>query len=152
MRNTQRRVYTTCFLMTACALACWTAQAAELNDLLARLAHPRAAVPAEAWTSARPPGPPSPTVAGPVSPARRLVLPINPAFARRIGRAKYEFVICEPSRVPSGEPSEERIAADLTRLMEILDARILAQPEEWLWCHRRWRTAERITAARGARP
>lgn|GEM_PF-444171 len=97
-------------------------------------------------------GRPATTFAGPVRLARRLDLPIIPAFARRIGPAKYEFDICEPIRLPSGEPSEERIAADLTRLMEILDARILAQPEEWLWCHRRWRTAERITAARGARP
>ena len=58
MRNTQRRVYTKCFLMTACALACWTAQAAELNDLLARIADPSADVRAEAWKSAGPLGAP----------------------------------------------------------------------------------------------
>ena len=59
MRNTQRRVYTKCFLMTACALACWTAQAAELNDLLARIADPSADVRAEAWKSAGPLGAPA---------------------------------------------------------------------------------------------
>ena len=59
MRNTQRRVYTKCFLMTACALACWTAQAAERNDLLARIADPSADVRAEAWKSAGPLGAPA---------------------------------------------------------------------------------------------
>ncbi|HAK93736.1 MAG TPA: hypothetical protein DCM87_01685 [Planctomycetes bacterium] len=97
-------------------------------------------------------GRPATAFAGPVRLARRLDLPIVPAFVRRIGPARYEFDICEPIRLPPGEPGDEEIAADLTRLMKLLDARILARPEEWLWCHRRWRTAERILAERAARP
>ena len=48
----------------------------------------------------------------------------------------------------------EELASDLRQLTAILDAQILRYPEEWLWFHRRWRTAdkrlERLTQTPGA--
>ncbi len=97
-------------------------------------------------------GRPATAFPGPVRLARRLDLPIIPAFVRRVAPARYELDILEPIRLPPGEPGDAQIAADLTRLMKLLDARIFARPEDWLWCHRRWRTAEKLLAERAGRP
>ncbi len=96
-------------------------------------------------------GHPATAFPGPVKLARRLQIPIIPVFVHRIGPAKYELDVGEPIRLPPAEPTDAEVAADLMRLMHLLDARIHAHPEEWLWCHRRWRTADKRMAERAAR-
>ncbi len=46
-----------------------------------------------------------------------------------------------PVPVPEAGTKEERIAAHVARLTELLEARIREAPEQWLWLHRRWKKA-----------
>lgn len=44
-----------------------------------------------------------------------------------------------PIAFPSEGTKEERIAAHTTELTRILEEKIRASPEQWLWLHRRWK-------------
>lgn len=95
-------------------------------------------------------GRPATAYPGPVTLARRLGIPIIPVFVNRTGTCRYVLEVTAPITLPQREATAEETAADLMQLMRRLDAHILARPEQWLWCHRRWRTAERLAAKRGA--
>jgi KDO2-lipid IV(A) lauroyltransferase len=89
-------------------------------------------------------GHPATTFAGPVRLARRLDLPIIPAFVRQTGPCLYELRLDPPIRLPATAPSDDELFADLTRLMRILEAEVRRNPEQWLWGHRRWRHGARL--------
>lgn len=67
--------------------------------------------------------------------ARDLNLPVVFARIKRTQRGKYHIeyeLICE-------EPLEMPAGAILQKHAELLEADIIAQPELWLWTHRRWK-------------
>jgi len=74
--------------------------------------------------------------------ARKINYPIVYASVKRVKRGHYELfaeVLCdEPKKTTEGEISEIH-----TRRLE---KDIIAQPEVWLWSHRRWKHKKPVTA------
>jgi len=88
-------------------------------------------------------GRPATTFPGAVRLARRLGIPVLPVFVRQRGPWNYEVVFREPLFFPSRPPSDSEVAEELGTLMRVLEEEIRLRPDEWLWCHRRWRHGER---------
>jgi KDO2-lipid IV(A) lauroyltransferase len=91
-------------------------------------------------------GSPATTFTGPVRLARRLGLPIVPAFVHQTGPAAYELECKPPISLPRSTPTDDELLVDMRRLMAILEEEILRFPESWLWAHRRWRHGDRLAA------
>ena len=89
-------------------------------------------------------GRPATTFTGPVRLARKLGLPVIPAFVHQVGPHAYEIECKEPLHFPATPPSDEALRADMRRLMGILEEEIRRYPESWMWAHRRWRHGERM--------
>jgi len=76
--------------------------------------------------------------------ARSVGAPILPVFVHENNERKYVIEIEEPVRLPRGKPTETELVADLRRLTGLLEEHVLRSPEQWLWAHRRWRTADKM--------
>jgi Kdo2-lipid IVA lauroyltransferase/acyltransferase len=72
---------------------------------------------------------------GPEQYARKLNYPVFFVDIKRVKRSFYELelvpIIENPSDLPDGEIT--------ARYANLLEARILKEPEFWLWSHRRWK-------------
>jgi KDO2-lipid IV(A) lauroyltransferase len=88
-------------------------------------------------------GHPATTFAGPVRLARKLGLPIVPAFVHQTGPCFYELTFHPPLHLPPSKPTKEEVMADLRRLVIHIEREVYAFPQDWLWGHRRWRHGER---------
>ncbi|MCD6287573.1 MAG: lysophospholipid acyltransferase family protein [Candidatus Hydrogenedentes bacterium] len=76
--------------------------------------------------------------------ARAGGTPILPAFVHTNDAGTYVLEIESPIRLPRGKPTHEELVSTLRYLTELLEQHILRTPEQWLWPHRRWRSAEKI--------
>jgi KDO2-lipid IV(A) lauroyltransferase len=91
-------------------------------------------------------GRPAMTAPGLASLALRFRCPVIPFHAERIGPARLR-VICEaPLVLPNTSDRHADIAALTQQVNATLERWIRAQPDSWLWLHRRW---PKDTAARG---
>jgi KDO2-lipid IV(A) lauroyltransferase len=71
--------------------------------------------------------------------ALRTRTPIIPVFARRLAPGRHEITIHpELPLPPAGD--EEAIRALTASCTAAIEAAIRANPDQWLWCHDRWRT------------
>ncbi|MCU0621669.1 MAG: lysophospholipid acyltransferase family protein [Gemmatimonadales bacterium] len=96
-------------------------------------------------------GVPASTVPTPALLAIRAGAPIVTAFVRRLGPGLRYAVTIDPPIVP--DPAVER-DAEVARLTALVNARVEAavrrDPAQWLWLHRRWKTAPPVaTQGRG---
>ena len=97
-------------------------------------------------------GRPATTFPGAVRLARRLGVPVVPVFVRQTGPWNYEVVFREPLFFPQRTPTDAEVTEELGILMRILEEEIRLRPDQWLWCHRRWRHGERHVRERDENP
>ncbi len=78
--------------------------------------------------------------------AVRLRCPVIPIHVVRLGPARFR-VICEPPMpLPATGDTEADILTLTTAINQTLEGWIRAQPEAWLWLHRRWpKSRENVT-------
>jgi KDO2-lipid IV(A) lauroyltransferase len=72
-----------------------------------------------------------------------LVLPV---FAVRVSGPRYRLIFEPPLDVRLLRPGERTPEAITARVNQILEERIRAHPEQWLWMHDRWRLPEPASA------
>jgi len=80
--------------------------------------------------------------------ARAAGAPILPAFVHTDSTGTYVLEVEKPMRLPRSKPSPDEVVAELRQLTELLEQHILRTPEQWLWPHRRWRTADAMLQQR----
>ncbi len=88
-------------------------------------------------------GKPATTYPTAVRLARAFDVPILPLFVRQNEAGKYVLDTESVIRLPHGKPTGDELVAELRHLNGLLEQHILRTPEQWLWTHRRWRTAEK---------
>lgn len=71
--------------------------------------------------------------------AIRRNLPIVPAFAQRRPQGGHLLSILPPLLPPHSGDRRADIIALTQRCNEIIEERVRARPEEWVWWHKRWR-------------
>jgi KDO2-lipid IV(A) lauroyltransferase len=71
--------------------------------------------------------------------ALRTRTPIIPAFARRVGPGRHLITVHPELPVPAGG-DEDTIRTLTAQCTASIEAAIRATPDQWLWCHDRWRT------------
>jgi KDO2-lipid IV(A) lauroyltransferase len=80
------------------------------------------------------------TAIGPAALAVRTGAPIVPVFVDWIGRTRYRARVGEALR-PRDDLSRHEVVHELTyRFTKIGEQNIRAQPDHWLWLHKRWET------------
>jgi len=63
--------------------------------------------------------------------------PLIPAVCRRIGPARFRLVVEPPLTLPHSNRAQDIL--DLTQqINDVLERWIRAEPQSWLWLHRRW--------------
>ena len=72
--------------------------------------------------------------------ALRFHCPLVPAYAERVGPARFRLVCEAPLGLPESGDRTADIAALTQAINDRLEAWIRARPEQWLWLHRRWPT------------
>lgn len=73
--------------------------------------------------------------AGPMKIAMKTNLPVIMHHTRKVGRSKYEVFHYKLIEKPQEVKPEEILLAYVRKLEEIIQA----EPEYWLWSHRRWK-------------
>lgn len=81
------------------------------------------------------------TVAGPARIARRYGAPALVGFGVRVPGGRYRGVLGDVVRSNPSLPEDEDIRQFMTRVNELLEQGIRANPEQWLWFHDRWRSS-----------
>lgn len=81
------------------------------------------------------------TVAGPAALALKFGAPLMVVYCRRLGPGRLKFVV-EPPLDTSGLPEDKDAAIRelLTRINAAYETVIRADPTQWLWGHKRWKT------------
>lgn len=73
--------------------------------------------------------------------ALRFDCPVVPAYAVRLGPARFR-IVCEPPLPRPATGDRRADTVELTqRINDRLEAWVRQQPAEWLWVHRRWPNA-----------
>ncbi|MEQ8347224.1 MAG: lysophospholipid acyltransferase family protein [Sneathiellaceae bacterium] len=83
-------------------------------------------------------GRPAMTATMPAEFALRFGRPLLPAFAERLGGARFRITVLPPIRAEGSERDRADVAALLARMNAVLEDWIRAHPEQWFWVHRRW--------------
>ncbi len=85
------------------------------------------------------------TRSGPVELAMARNVPIVPAFIRRGANGQGHRVEIGPAipLVSNAADPAQAIRANVQRVTEAIEAAIRAEPSQWIWTHRRWRTQPR---------
>jgi len=76
--------------------------------------------------------------------ARAAGAPILPLFVHMDSMGTYVLEVEKPLRLPHSRPRPDEVVTELRQLTELLEQHILKTPEQWLWPHRRWRTADKM--------
>lgn len=101
-------------------------------------------------------GYPAATATGPAVLARRTGAAVVPVFACRRPDGTHQGDIFPPVDCPVTNDREADIRAITGRLTSIIEARVRATPEQWLWIHKRWKrqleAGGRATARVSANP
>lgn len=72
--------------------------------------------------------------------AVRTGTPIVPIFIRREGPGRHRVTMHPPMTALPGVSHDEAIVDLTERCTAIIEWAIRSAPEQWLWCHDRWRT------------
>ena len=72
--------------------------------------------------------------------AIRMRCPVVPGFIRRRPDGTHHAQILPPLEIPESGSLEERVEQLTTTATAVIEEQIRAQPEQWVWMHRRWRT------------
>ncbi len=70
-------------------------------------------------------------------------VPILPVFIIRRGRSRHRIVVQPPLAMSEGKPRQERrdVQALCQRYAQALEVVVRKHPEQWLWLHKRWKSA-----------
>ncbi len=85
-------------------------------------------------------GRPASTPKGAAQMARRWAVPFVPIFIHRLADGRHRVVVHPPFDVPAAVPEDEAVRQMMTRFNALLETAILADPGQYLWLHRRWKT------------
>jgi KDO2-lipid IV(A) lauroyltransferase len=93
-------------------------------------------------------GRPARTSRAPFVLARRVGAPLVPMWVARTAEGRHRVEI-RPALEPSGHPDPETaIREDAARWNALLEEAIAANPDQWVWHHRRWKTPPPADPAR----
>ncbi len=70
--------------------------------------------------------------------ALRFRCPLVPAHVVRLSGARFRVVVEPPLDLPDSGTVRDDVQALLARINTIIEGWVRAQPEQWLWLHRRW--------------
>jgi len=92
-------------------------------------------------------GRPAYTLTAPVKLALASGAPLVPVFLMRVGD-RYQLHVEEPIWVEMRASREETIQEYTARWSQVIEEKIRAYPDQWVWMHRRWKTkAPELAAA-----
>ncbi len=80
------------------------------------------------------------TATGPIAMAIKLGSPVIFAYAKRGKDYKHTVIFTEEMPIEYKDTKEKTLLHNTQRYTKILESIIRANPEEWLWAHRRWNT------------
>ncbi len=79
------------------------------------------------------------TAPGPATFALRFGIPIQPMSVQRIGdSARFKVIVHDPIHLKATGDRNVDIEAGVRQINAFMEARILANPVDWFWVHRRW--------------
>lgn len=84
-------------------------------------------------------GRPAYTLTAPVKLALATGAPLLPAFLLRKG-LRYQLLVEEPIEVEMRGSRDETIHEYTARWSQVIEEKIRAFPDQWVWMHRRWKT------------
>jgi KDO2-lipid IV(A) lauroyltransferase len=64
--------------------------------------------------------------------------PLVPAVCRRIGPARFRLLVEPPLTLPQSSDRQQDVLALTQAVNDVLERWIRAEPQSWLWLHRRW--------------
>lgn len=70
--------------------------------------------------------------------ALRFGRPLVPAFAERLQGARFRVTILPPLAAQGSPRDVAAVRALLARMNAVVEAQVMARPEQWFWVHRRW--------------
>jgi KDO2-lipid IV(A) lauroyltransferase len=85
-------------------------------------------------------GKPAHTPAGPAVLARRLDVPIIPAFMYLKDDFSYHLECQPPLELVRTDDEENDIMVNTQKISDAYEAMIRRFPEQWVWMHKRWKT------------
>lgn len=86
-------------------------------------------------------GRPAPTTPAPAALALKLGSTLLPASNERLGGARFRMTVHPPIQyTPTGDHDAD-ILALTEKINAAMEAAVRARPSQWLWIHRRWKTA-----------
>jgi KDO2-lipid IV(A) lauroyltransferase len=68
----------------------------------------------------------------------RFGCPLVPARLERLHGARFRLTVLPPLQVVDSGDAPHDVLAAMTRINAIIEDWIRAQPEQWLWIHKRW--------------
>lgn len=84
---------------------------------------------------------PASTHKGAAQLAIRLDTPFIPMFVRRLADGRHRMIVREPIQVPPNMREDEAIYTMMLRFNQMLEEEIRVDPGQYLWMHRRWKSA-----------
>lgn len=87
------------------------------------------------------------TTPAPIRFAMETGAPIQPLFIVRVGPPGHHEIRMLPEFIlefPSADPAYN-LAHNTQRLNDLVEGWVRAYPEQWLWAHRRWKVAQRLS-------
>jgi KDO2-lipid IV(A) lauroyltransferase len=73
--------------------------------------------------------------------ARQFDCPVHGARAIRLPGHRFRLELTPPLDLPRDEEGRIDIAGATAAMTAVVEGWVLEYPEQWLWMHRRWRTA-----------
>ena len=70
--------------------------------------------------------------------ALQFACPIVPVRVERLGGARFRFTVEPPLTVVDSGNAAADVQATMTEVNAVIERWVRAQPEQWLWLHRRW--------------
>ncbi len=86
-------------------------------------------------------GIPASTHKGAAQLALRLETPLIPLFGRRLPDGRHRMLVHEPIAPPPHVDEDEAVRQMMARFNTVLEAVIRDEPGQYLWMHRRWKSA-----------
>ncbi|MFC3071134.1 lysophospholipid acyltransferase family protein [Phenylobacterium soli] len=78
------------------------------------------------------------TAPGPSTFALRFKIPLQPMSVERIGKTHFRVTAHEPIWLDDTGDRDADLEAGVRKVNAFMEERILAQPTQWFWVHKRW--------------